>query len=148
MAIRTLNLYWLLLLVIILIACSNPSSNSENREFTGTILKMSGQEVVRTEDGQVTGVLSVNEGEESTLITIYFLDEQGQQFHPSAPDFKLDWQISDIDILGINQETSDGKWGFHLNGIAQGTTNVSFSVWHTSEEQYELQTPSIPVQVN
>ena len=143
------SLYFLPLLFAI--ACTNPAGSEEEHqdEIHGVVLEVNGEEIVRAEDGVVSsGQIDVAEGSESPTITIYFLDEEGHKFHPEEPHFELDWEVGDISIAQVVQKTTHEKWNFHVVGKSRGSTSVVFSLWHTSEEHNDFETPSITINVN
>ncbi|MDZ7715471.1 MAG: hypothetical protein U5J95_04585 [Balneolaceae bacterium] len=145
------NKYFILIatiLSLVIISCSNPASSEEEHELEaeGAVLILNGQEVVRYEDGTVTGQLEVDEGQETALISIFFLDHDGDQFQPDEPEFSLNWRDINTSIADIEQHNEDGKWRFHLHGEAQGNTTVIFQLFHNDHADFE--TASIPVVVN
>ena len=134
--------------------CNNPASsdaddNHEHEHAVGAVLMMNGGEIVRIEEGVVqSGNIEVAEGEETSLITIYFLDEDGDEFQPDEPDYSLRWDQIDESIAEIEQHSQDGKWGFHIHGLASDSTNVRFRLWHNGESHSDYETPEIDVIVN
>ena len=60
------------------------------------VLYNSGAEVVRYEQGVVTGELDVGM-KETALLTVRFLNEEGDSFTPDANDgFSLGWEVTDL----------------------------------------------------
>lgn len=136
-------------------ACDNPASSDnhddhdEHEHAEGAILKMNGAEIVRIENGEVqSGQIEVTEGEETPLITIYFLAEDGDEFQPDDPDYSLRWDQNDEAIAKVEQHNEDGKWGFHIHGLASGNTTIRFRLWHDNEDHSDFDTPEIDVIVN
>ena len=135
--------------------CNNPASSDdqdnheEHEHAEGAILKMNGAEIVRIEDGVVqSGQIEVTEGEETQLITIYFLAEDGDEFQPDDPDYSLRWDQIDASVAEVKQHDEDGKWGFHIHGVSADTTTVRFQLWHNGEDHSDFDTPEIDVIVN
>lgn len=142
----------LLSLTVLAIGCSNPAGDDDDHEehlhAEGAVLKMSGAEIVRIEEGEVkSGNIEVNSGEETALITIYFLDENGDEFQPEH-DYELRWDQIDTAVAEIEQHEEDGKWSFHVVGVESGETSVRFRMWHTEEGHSDFDTPAIPIIVN
>lgn len=137
---------------LLLTACKNPASSDDHDEHQhaeGAVLKMNGGEIVRIEDGAVqSGQIEVAEGEETSLITIYFLDEDGNEFQPDEPDYTLRWDQIDESIAEVEQHDEDGKWGFHIHGVAQGNTTLRLRLWHEGEGHSDFDTPQIEVIIN
>ena len=141
-----------LTLVVLFVGCNNPASSDnhdEHENAQGAVLKMNGAEIVRIEDGQVqSGQIEVSQGEETPLITIYFLAEDGDEFQPNDPDFSLRWDQIEASTAEVEQHNEDGKWSFHIHGISKGSTNIRFRLWHNDENHSDFDTPEINVIVN
>ncbi|HEX6981623.1 MAG TPA: hypothetical protein VF181_02575 [Balneolaceae bacterium] len=133
---------------LMLTGCGNPagSDEEEHPRPVGIVLQMNGAEIVRYENQEVTGQIEVNTGEETALITLYFLDENGDQFQYDEPEYSLRPHGIDESIAEIEQHAEDGKWSFHVRGITPGTTSVVFELFHGDHGDFE--TPEIPVIVN
>jgi len=148
----------LLLTVLTLIlttGCDNPASSDdqdnheEHEHAEGAILKMNGGEIARIENGQVqSGQIEVAKDEETPLITIYFLAEDGDEFQPDDPDYSLRWDQIDESVAEVEQHDEDGKWGFHIHGLTSGNTTVRFRLWHDNEDHSDFDTPEIDIIVN
>lgn len=142
----------LITLVAILItasACNNPASSDEeehHEEPVGVVLMMNGQEIARYNEDGVTGQIEVEAGAETTLISIFFLTDDGDEFQPDEPEFSLNWKDIDTSIADVEQHDEDGKWSFHIHGEAAGNTSVVFQLFHEGHSDFDTQ--PIPVVVN
>jgi hypothetical protein len=143
-----------LITLLLLSACTNPASNDaddhdDHEHAVGAVLEMNGAEIVRIEEGQVqSGQIEVTEGDETPLITIYFLAEDGDKFQPDEPDYSLRWEQIDEAVAEVEQHNQDGKWGFHIHGLQSGSTSVVFKLWHDSAGHEDYFTPEIDIIVN
>ena len=145
--VQHISLILIALFTLTLIGCSNPAGNEEaHQEPFGAVLMMNGQEIARYNQNGVTGQIDVNAGQETTLITIYFLAEDGDRFQPEEPEFSLGWRDIDTSIANVEQHTEDGKWSFHIHGEAQGSTSIVFQLMHEGHSDFDTQ--AIPVSVN
>lgn len=131
---------------ILLISCSNPASDDDHDEHTepyGLELVMNGETILEYFDGDINGQLSVNEGEETSLITLRFLNEVREEIHEDDLDeeYSLAWEIADDQILAIEQHDEDGKWGFHIHGKSEGTSNIQLRLMHGDHADFE--TPDV-----
>lgn len=126
---------------ILLAGCSNPadSNEEEHPHPEGAVFKMNGEEILRYENGEPSSSIDVNEGGETPLITIYFLDEEGNEFQPDEPENSLNWKDIDTSIAKIEQHDEDGKWSFHVHGQAQGSTTVTFQLFHDGHSDFDIQ---------
>lgn len=152
LSIRTL-LAIALFAIFVIVGCSNPanSDDEDHLHAEGAILQMNGEEILRIEGGEFVSnntSLEVDSGDETPLITIFFLDHDGETFHPGDDHFALNWDKIDTSIAEIEQHEEDGKWSFHLVGQGQGETEVRFRMWHEDEDHSDFDTPAIPVNVN
>ncbi|MDZ7773624.1 MAG: hypothetical protein U5K31_12930 [Balneolaceae bacterium] len=137
-----------LVLLTTVAACSNPADSEEehHEEPVGAVLMLNGEEIARYENGQVTGGITLNEGEETALISIFFLSEDGDQFQPDEPEYSLNFDVEDPTVAEVEQHDEDGKWRFHVHGEAAGTTSIVFSLYHNNHSDFD--TDDIPVEVN
>ncbi|GAA5521213.1 hypothetical protein LQ318_05675 [Aliifodinibius salicampi] len=138
----------------IIIGCSNPANSNGDDHHShpeGAVLQMNGEEIIRIEEGEIVSgnsSLEIENGDETPLITIYFLDHDGETFHPEEDHFSLNWDQIDTSVAVIEQHEEDGKWSFHLVGQSPGETEVRFRLWHEDENHSDFDTPPIPVTVN
>lgn len=125
---------------LVISSCNVTSSddNEEHQEPWGLILLDSGVEIARQFNGEVTYTtgdhLDLEEGEESSLITLRFLDEEGNAFTPHDDDETfLEWVIEPESVLEIEQHEEDGKWSFHFAGVEAGDAHIVFMLMHGEE---------------
>lgn len=147
----TVTLVLILPALISLSGCNNPADSGEDEheehhQPAGAILKMNGAEIVRYENQEVSGQIEVNAGEETALITLYFLDEHGEEFQPDEPENSLGWHGIETSIAEIVQHADDTKWSFHVQGINADSTSVIFELKHGDHADFE--TAEIPVIVH
>lgn len=142
------TLSFILLLAAILTGCKNSAATEEEHEDfpVGIVLKMNGEEIVRYENGSASGSIEVAEGEETALISIYFLAEDGDEFQPDEPEHSLSWVIEDESVAEVERHAEDGKWSFHVVGLASGSTTVTFQLLHGDHSDFEAS--GIPINVN
>ena len=137
--------------LLLLTGCKNllnDDDHDQHQHAEGAVLMMNGAEIVRIEDGAVqSGQIEVTEGEETPLITIYFLNEDGDTFQPEESEYSLRWEGIDQTIADVEQHDQDGAWRFHIHGAAQGNTSVRFLLWHNDENHADYETPLITISV-
>lgn len=135
-------------LALVIASCSNPAGSDQEHhdEAVGAVLKMNGQEIARYENGEVSGDISVGEGEETALISIYFLSDDGDEFQPEEEEFTLSYEVADTSVAEVEQHEEDGRWRFHVRGLATGATTAAFSLYH--EGHSDFNTDGIPVRVD
>lgn len=136
------------------VSCTNPvgsdehddHDHNEHEEPVGVILNMNGVEIARYDANGISGAIEVNSGEETTLITAWFMAEDGDLFQPGEPEYSLSWKDVDTSIATVEQHDEDGKWSFHVRGEAQGSTSVVVQLFHEGHSDFDTQ--PIPITVN
>lgn len=134
-------------LIFILAGCNNPvdSEEEEHPHSDGAVFKMNGEEIIHYENQEATGSIEVAEGEETPPITVYFLDEDGEEFQPDEPEYSLTWRDIDTSVAEINQQDVDDKWSFRVQGISQGSTSVTFELDHNGHPDFTISDITIHV---
>lgn len=135
--------------ILLLNACGNPVSDDDEEEHADPVaaeLEMNGEVIATYENGDIEGEIEVPEGEETSLITIYFLDDDGDRIdldHES--ELSLDWEVDDDEIAEVEQHEEDGQWSFHIHGESAGSTDVIFSIYHDGHSDFD--TGAFPIEV-
>lgn len=129
-------------------ACNNPvgSEEEEHSEPFGIALISDGVEIAAIENGVLTyregDYLELGVGEETSLITVRFIDEEGDRFEPDTGDgYSLHWDIDNESVLEIEQHEEDGAWSFHFVGAGAGEAGVIFELWHNNHTDYQTPEP-------
>lgn len=129
---------------VILVSCSNSvgsdDDHDEHSEPFGVALIMNGVEIAFQEDGTVHydsgDHIDIAEGDETDLITIRWIAEDGDRFEAHADEgYSLRWSGHDESIVEVEQHEEDGSWEFHLVGVAAGETEIRFELWHNDEHR-------------
>lgn len=121
-------------------SCDVTSSDDhdEHQDPWGIALFMDGTEIARQFSGDPTYTdgdhLELHAGEETSLIRVRFIDEDGDLFEPEDDDLFLAWEIDHEDVLEIEQHEEDGKWAFHFVGLAEGEAHITFHLMHGQGE--------------
>ena len=126
----------------ILTACSNSTSSDDHdhSDPEGFRLKMNGQTIVeQLPEQDVTGEFELTPGEETALITIYFIDHDGDEFQPEEDEYSLGYEFEDAGIAEFEQHDEDGKWSFHLHAESEGITDLKLMLMHNDHSDFESQ---------
>ena len=111
--------------------------DEEHAEALGLVIRSSGEEIVRYENGEVEGVIEVGHGKETPLLTVRFIAEDGDLFVPDADDdFSLGWEIADESIAEVEQHELDGPWGFHVVALEEGETTIVLKLNHAGHADF------------
>ena len=130
------------LLFLLMTACGdNPVDDDhgeeDHAEAVGLIIRSSGEELVRYENGEVDGVIEVGHDRETPLLTVRFIAEDGDLFVPDADDgFSLGWEIGDESIAEVEQHEMDGPWAFHIVGLGEGETTLVLKLNHAGHADF------------
>ena len=112
----------------------------------GVKIFSSGQEMATYENGEVSGEIEVGHGKETPLLTVRFVDEDGDTFTPHADDdFSLAWEIADDSIAEVEHHAEDGAWSFHIVGVEEGQTSIVIKLNH--EGHADFVSMEIPIHV-
>lgn len=142
----------ILLAGLLLFSACNPTDHGhdEHSEPFGLVLLQSGVEIAKQQNGSVTyaggSSISVPLGDETPLITLRFLDEDGDQFVPEDDEYSLLWAIGNESVLEVHTHDGDGKWAFHLEGAGAGTTTIRFSLMHDGHADFQSLPFSVTVE--
>jgi hypothetical protein len=138
-------------LSIIIFGCDkdNPvdeDNHGEHAEAVGLVISQSGAEIVRYENGTVTGKISVAAGEETPLLSVKFIDEHDSElFTPEGEHHSLGWTIADESIAEVEKHEEDGEWMFHIKGKITGNTTIEIKIMH--EDHADFVSAPIPIEV-
>ncbi len=128
---------------VLLFSACNPTGNDEqgHDEPFGLVLLQSGIEIAKQQNGVISyasgSSISVPLGDETPLITLRFLDEDGDSFVPEDQQYSLLWAIDNENVLEVHTHDGDGKWAFHLEGASVGTTTIRFSLMHDGHTDFQ-----------
>lgn len=146
----------LLSALFVFASCSNPTSNDDDDEDDhsdpfGVELILNGVEIATQENGVITynegDHIELEVGEETNLITLRWIDEDGDRFVPDPDDgYSLQWIVEHEETLEIEQHEEDGVWSFHFVGLAEGETDVNFELWHNDHADFTSQAFEVHVE--
>lgn len=141
-------LFLFISLIVLAPACSNSTSGDdehEHEEADGFFLVMDADTIVtQLPKATVEGSIALTVGEETSLIAIYFIAPDGDEFQPEGEEHNLVSELSQDGIVIFEHNDSD-KWSFRLKAETAGTTNLTLFLYHEDHPDFETQT--IPVTV-
>lgn len=130
-----------LLLGGILTACdSNPvdDDHDHHAEEVEGLRLVAGQLTMVTYDGATEDTIFVAIGAETELITVEFLDGDGDEVHADelSDEFSLGYDFGDVDVAAFEQDDEDGRWRFRLRGLQSGSTTMDLHLMHLDHEDF------------
>lgn len=119
--------------ILALSACESATEPEDDHaeEVEGVMLVLSGQTIASYDghDGEWTGELEVEPGEETGHISVRFVDHDGAAVELDQ-DYYLEVDVEDESVAEFEQDTP-GEFGGHLHGgAAEGDTEITFSLMH------------------
>ena len=137
--------------LLIFTSCDNSTSSDDHDDHQdpfGVAMILNGVEIAKQENGEVTynegDHLELKTGEETNIINIRWISEDGDRFVPEEDVYFLEWTIDDENVLEVEQHEEDGKWAFHLKGVRAGETDIRFSLFHVDHSDFT----SLPFEVH
>lgn len=125
-------------------ACENSTGSEEHIEHSdpfGVAMILNEVEIALQENGEISynegNHLELEVGEETDLITIRWIAEDGDRFVPDTEDgYGLNWVVENEDVLEIEQHDEDGAWSFHLIAKSAGDSHLQFQLWHNDHADF------------
>lgn len=124
--------------LLVLSACGGSTTEPDDHdddddhaeEVEGVVLSLSGQTLASYdhEDGAWTGELGVEPGEQTGRIAVQFVDHDGDAVELDE-DFYLEVDVAD-ESIAVFQQDAPGAFGGQLRGVAEGDTEITFSLAH------------------
>ncbi len=118
--------------ILALSACESATEPEDDHaeEVEGVILVLSGQTIASYDghDGEWTGELEVEPGEETGHISVRFVNHDMEPVELDD-DYYLEVEVEDESIAEFEQDTP-GEFGGHLHGGAEGDTDIVFRLMH------------------
>ena len=137
------TVFTLFIVAGILTACSNSTSSEDHdhSEPEGFRLKMNGQTIVeQLPEQDVTGAFELTPNQETDLITIFFIDHDGDEFQPEEDEYSLGYEFDDAGVAEFEQHMEDGKWSFHLHAAdSEGITDLTLMLMHNDHSDFSTQ---------
>ncbi len=133
------------------VSCSdNPADtpSGDHIEAFGLVIYNSGEEIVRYQNGVVTGEIEVAAGEDTPLLSVRFLDENGAIIGTdkvSGSEHSLKWAVGNTDVAEVEHHDDDGKWNLHISGKQEGETTLKIILNHNDHADFTSK--EIPVHV-
>lgn len=127
----------LLLLALFAAACdSNPveEDHDDHAEVEGMILTADGTELYHARGTESSGRITVAAGSTTDLITVQFLDHDGDPIHTEDLDagFSFGWEVTGADLIDVVPEAG-GAYAFRLQGRTAGSTTLKVGLKHAGE---------------
>lgn len=147
--IKTLSIFSICTLIFI--SCDNSTSSveDEHSEPAGFVLKLNGANVITQLPGEtITGEFELEPEEETALITIFFIAEDGDEFQPVEPEYSLNALFDTEGIAEFEQHEEDDKWSFHIHAKAEGITNMTLQLMHNGHSDFSTQDIHVHVEAS
>lgn len=132
----------------ILSSCNddNPvESETEHFEAIGLYVISSGDTIVSYVGGVVDGQIGVVAGDETALLSIKFIEEDGDVGIPPGNEWSLDWSVADTAVAEVEVHADELElYRFHIVGKKPGKTNITIIINHNEHKDFE----SLPITID
>lgn len=133
--------------LVFALSCSKDSTKPDDEdhfEAVGLKIRQNGVDIVTYLNGQVNGEITVQEGLTTTLLSVRFIDERGNEGVPRGDEVSMLLTIQNQAVAGVVQHAGE-KWSFHIQGKAAGHTTLTIAILHGDHADFE--SAPIPVHV-
>lgn len=112
-------------------ACTDSTepNGDEHAEADGLIIREGSTVLVEVLEQNVTGSLSVQEGQETAHLSVVFVDIDGDEITLDPADYFMQVTVADGAVAVFEQDTP-GEFAGHFQGLSAGQTTLTFSVVH------------------
>ena len=134
--------------ILFVAGCSddNPVNNNEesaHAEAAGLVITMDGTEIVRYEEGAVTGNIPVHAGESTSVLSVQFISEEdGDLFTPGTDHHSLVCEVDDESIATYEKQEGS-NWSFFIHGVTAGSTTIEIKIFHGDHADFV----SLPISI-
>jgi hypothetical protein len=143
----------LLLPFAFLTACSD-THDHDHLDITGFEIRLNNQAIVtqarNPQSGQieVTGSIEVTSGETTPLLSVVFIDPDGQAIQITDSDFALSLNPVNTQVMTIHHNASQARWGFSVEGKQAGSESIQVSLLHGTHPDFESRPVTVQVHSN
>lgn len=106
--------------------------------INGISLQTETEELARYEFGRVQGEIPVPENGSSELITIDFIDGEGQHFQPGDEHFALGWEVRDSEAGQVTRQDIADPWQFRIE-LTGSSTQIRFLLINETDDEVEFE---------
>ncbi|SMO82258.1 hypothetical protein [Gracilimonas mengyeensis] len=142
------SVFTFVILVAIATACSNSTSNDEEHEHPepeGALLTLNGEVVVAKypdNDNLINNFPSVTAGDQTGLITVQFIDHDGDPVEIEEPEAYLRFNISNSSVIDVEQPED---WAFLVTALSEGSAELTMELMHEDHPDFTL--PAFTIEV-
>jgi hypothetical protein len=101
----------------------------DHEEPDGVIIRQGATVLVEIDEQNVTGTLTVQQGQETAELTVTFVDHEGDELTPDPSEYYLEVTVVDESVLEWVQDVA-GSFSGRVQGTTAGETTLSFSLVH------------------
>ncbi len=140
--------FFMFAILALALSCSKDSTKTDDDEdhfeAVGLKIRQNGVDIVSYQNGQVNGEIEAQEGLTTTLLSVRFIDGEGNEGVPQGDEYSMLLTIQNGAIAGIVQHAGE-DWSFHIQGKAAGHTTLTIAILHGDHADFE--SAPIPVHV-
>jgi hypothetical protein len=131
-------------------ACDD-THDDDHLDIVGLEIRLDGQTLVtqarNPQSGQieVTGTIDVVSGETTPMLTVVFIDPDGDTLLITDSDFSINVNPANTAVVTIHQNASQARWGFTVEGKQAGTEAIQISLFHGTHADFESRPITVQV---
>ena len=148
---RNISFLIVLILSITLFTACDDTHDHDHMDVVGLEIRLDGQTLVsqarNPQSGQieVTGTIDVESGETTQMLTVVFIDPDGDALQITDNDFSLGLNPTNTATMTIHHNASQARWGFTVEGKQTGTEAIQISLFHGTHADFESRPITVQV---
>jgi hypothetical protein len=149
---RNVSLLIVLIISITLFTACDDTHDDDHLDIVGLEIRLGDQTLVtqarNPQSGQieVTGTIAVVSGETTPMLTVVFIDPDGDAIQITDSDFSVDFNPSNTAVMTIQHNAAQARWGFAVEGKQAGTEAIQVSLYHGTHADFESRPITVQVQ--
>jgi len=136
-------------IVIFVVGCSenNPvESEEEHFEAIGLFILSGSDTIAKYQDLNVSGKIEVTENDQTDLLQLQFIEEDGHVGLPPNEEWSLVWDTADTSVAEVVSTKSQiNLYQIQISGKKVGQTTIKIIINHHDHKDYE--SAGIPIDV-
>jgi hypothetical protein len=148
---RNVSSLIVLILSFTLLTACDETHDDDHLDIVGLEIRLDGQVLVtqarNPQSGQieVTGTIDVVSGETTPMLTVVFIDPDGDAIQITDSEFSIDFNPSNTAVVTIQHNATQARWGFTVEGKQAGTEVIQISLFHGTHADFESRPITVQV---
>lgn len=148
------NVSFLIVLIasLTLLSACEETHDHDHMDVVGLEIRLDGQTIVtqarnpQTGQIEVTGTIDVESGETTPMLTVVFIDPDGDVLQITDSDFSINVNPTSTTVMNVHHDASLARWGFTVEGKQEGDEVIQVSLYHGTHADFESRPITVQVQ--